>query len=128
MKTFFADTNIWLRLLIGDVPEQQAEAERQVKLAKVGKIRLVLCSEVVMEVVFVLDRFYGKSREEIARVLTLLLKTEYLDVPEREVLINTMELYGRTKLDWVDLLLYSRAKEAGAEVLTFDEELRGVGV
>ncbi len=124
MKTYWTDANIWLRLLLGDVLQQQAQAEKYVRQAQAGKIRLVLCGEVVMEVVFVLTKFYHLSRGEVADKLSLLLGTRYVDVPERDILLHALGLYARTKLDFVDVLLHARAQEHGAQVLTFDEALK----
>ena len=45
MKTFVVDTNIILRFLLNDIPKQTEEVKKQIKLAKEGKIELIIRHE-----------------------------------------------------------------------------------
>lgn len=43
MKTYFADTNIFLRFLLPEITWQKQEAEKYFKAAKENKIIIIIC-------------------------------------------------------------------------------------
>lgn len=125
MESYFVDTNFYLRILLNDVPSQAKIASDYLDKAKVGKVELIFQTEVLIEMTHVLRVRYEVERERIAQILLDLVNTPYITLPDRNVMLHVAVLYGRTKLDTVDLVLKVRAEQEGKKVLSFDKELSG---
>ena len=109
------DANVILRHLLRDVEEQSAQA------------RIIIAggafttTEVLAEVVYVLQGVYKVPRGRIAEALTALLGevlTEHADVVEK-----ALAIYASGSLDFVDCVLIARALILGDDVFTFDKKL-----
>jgi predicted nucleic acid-binding protein len=61
-ERLFIDTNVFLRYLTNDVPEQADAVERLLIQAMQGDVILVTNSLVIAEIVWALDSFYRVSR------------------------------------------------------------------
>lgn len=105
------DTNIILRFLRGDNEVQYTEARRLFEQATAGKIRLLLPSLVVAEVVWTLEGFYHTSRRYIAEVLEALFATPNVILFEPRVIPRATELFAAHAVDFVDAYLVSLAEE-----------------
>lgn len=109
------DANVILRHLLRDVEEQAAQA------------RIIIAggafttTEVLAEVVYVLQGVYKVPRGRIAEALTALLGevlTDHADVMEK-----ALAIYAARSLDYVDCVLIARALILGDDVFTFDKKL-----
>ena len=109
------DANVILRHLLRDVEEQSAQA------------RIIIAggafttTEVLAEVVYVLQGVYKVPRGRIAEALTALLGevlTDHADVMEK-----ALAIYASGSLDFVDCVLIARALILGDDVFTFDKKL-----
>ena len=109
------DANVILRHLLRDVEEQSAQA------------RIIIAggafttTEVLAEVVYVLQGVYKVPRGRIAEALTALLGevlTDHADVMEK-----ALAIYAARSLDFVDCVLIARALILGDDVFTFDKKL-----
>ncbi len=118
----YLDTNVVVRYLLGDVPALQKKAEEIFRSAENGEIRLTFNSVVVAELVFVLESYYKKSREDIVLPLKVLISQRWIQVPEREVLNNVWAMY-LSGLHFVDAYLLACAKINQGVVVSFDKEL-----
>lgn len=121
MKRLWVDANVLLRFLTGE-PEGLAErSARLMRRAEAGDVRLVLSPLVVAEIVWVLKSFYGHSYTEIARVVVPLLSADGVEVDQREVLIQAIELARDKNVDFLDAVLALQAVRNGETVCTFDK-------
>jgi predicted nucleic-acid-binding protein len=116
------DTNVILRLLIGDNQEQQKQALQWIKQAQLGDLHLTLPTIVVAETVFVLESFYEKQRHDIAGIMNDLLSNLWIDVPDRDVLLALWKYYA-SGLHFVDSFLIAWSKVQDIPVLSFDKKL-----
>ena len=73
------DTNVLVRYLVRD-DERQAESARALLESLTSERSGHVCREVAVELVWVLERAYGVSRERIATILQELVATESLVV------------------------------------------------
>lgn len=121
--TEILDTNVLVRFLIGDVPAQKALAEKWFAQAEKGQRNIIITALVIAEVIFVLESFYKKSRQEIAEAMEIFLSQRWLEVPEREMLLDSLGFYQQ-KHHFVDsyILAWSEVNHAG--VMTFDKALK----
>ncbi len=121
MKTLFLDTNIILRFLLRDVPDQ-FEIAKKVFVKQRGR-KVICLTEVIVEVVFVLEKVYGVPRREISELVLSFVQTAPVEIVNKKVIEWTLEQYGKTKLGYVDILLVGYAKMLGGEVVSFDKKL-----
>jgi len=124
VKILFADTNIFLRFLLGDIPSQAERAKRYFENAKKGKINLVVCQIVIFEIAFALEKLYSYSKKDIINSIKTIATMPYLKVEDKAVFLETLNLYGRKNIDFVDAFLFCKAKNQGGEVLSFDKDFR----
>src|SRR3989338_5298524 len=87
------DTNVVVRYLVGDVPEQQQQARLWFAEAEAGTRQITLLSVVLAESVFVLESFYQLTRERIAESLTVLVSQQWLRAVNRDVLLQALVWY-----------------------------------
>jgi predicted nucleic-acid-binding protein len=124
MQRKFVDANVLLQFLIRDDEGQFQKVSKEIAKAKAGSQKLVLVSEVIAEVVYVMMGVYQVSRLELASVLQDVVRSDYLEVPDRVELMQALTLFGSSSLDFVDVLLMARAKKAKADLLTYDKKVQ----
>jgi predicted nucleic-acid-binding protein len=110
------DANIILRCILND----------NVELANKAKFIIenndcFAPTEVLAEVVYVLQKVYGVSRCEIANLLSLSFR--YYATENEMLLKNSLTFYSQTKLDFVDCILASRYFVSGEKISTLDRKL-----
>lgn len=110
------DTNVVVRVLTRDDPEQTAAAERVMNTG-----RLWLAKTVLLEVAWVLRHTYGLDREAIADGLRTLLGYRRLQVEDRPAALRALAWYGEG-LDFADALHLASAGPA-ITFATFDRTL-----
>jgi predicted nucleic-acid-binding protein len=109
------DTNVVVRLLVGDHPHQTAVAQSCVAAGA------FLSLGVLMEAEWVMRTTYRFSRERIADGFADLFDLDCVQVEESELLRWGIERY-RAGADWSDLL-HLIAARAHAAFATFDRAL-----
>ncbi|MDZ7586728.1 MAG: PIN domain-containing protein [Patescibacteria group bacterium] len=124
MKIYYLDSNAVLRYFLADIVTQFKKVERYLFKAKAGKVEIRLCSEMIMEVEFVLRKFYGLPRKKIVKLLLGLIKSSYIEIDNKGEMLEVMDLFKEVNIDFVDILLFVRAKNKGAEVLSFDKDFK----
>ena len=116
------DTNVLVRYLVRD-DEEQAESVRALLESLTTERPGHVCREVVVELVWVLDRAYGVSRERIAMILQELVATEGLVVEAGHDVARAAFRYGAGGPGFSDLMVLAAAERAGARPLyTFDRK------
>lgn len=123
MKTYFADTNLFLRFILQDIQSQAQKAEDYLNQAKAEKIKIIYLVAVIIEMEVVLRKVYRQSKDKISEQLLALVQTPYLIVEDRGIWMNAFELFKKNNLDLLDIFIFAKAEVINAEVLTFDEKL-----
>lgn len=114
------DTNVVVRFLTDDDPEQSPRA-RTILAGLTRAAPGYLCREVMVEIVWVLERAYRYSRTEIAAALLALLEAEELQIEAADRVGLALDRYARGGPGFADQMILIAAAEAGAETLvTFD--------
>ena len=112
------DTNVVVRLLIGDDPQQTPIAE-QAFLAAIASGGVYLPDVVLAEVAWVL-RGYDLERATRYQLLERLVRTRGVVVDDIDAVIDALEQF-RLGGDLADQLILARAASSGAlPVLSFD--------
>ncbi len=117
------DTNTILRYLLQDEPTLSKRAGLFWDRVREGSVRVVLTEGVLMECVYVLQRFYKVPRNLISEKLTDLLSYKGLDDGKRELFRYSLGVYAQKSFDFVDCLLYAAEKQDLGTVFSFDEKL-----
>ena len=116
------DTNVLVRFLVQDDPDQSRIANAlidQLTDADTGFVS----SEVLVELVWVLERAYGYARAEIAAALDGLLTAIELVVEAADDVGQAVERYRTEGFGFADLMIAAAARRAGArELVTFDRK------
>jgi predicted nucleic-acid-binding protein len=112
-----ADANVVLRYLLND---DEAMARIACEVIEDSAIRIPI--EVLCEVVFVLQKVYRVSREEIATQLKTLARRANVTLARPNAILNALDFFAATNLDFVDCLLAGYAGE-GEQIVTFDNKL-----
>ncbi len=116
------DTNVLIRYLVND-DSQQAEVSRVLLAGLTSHQPGFVCREVVVELVWVLDRAYGFSRDHIATILEALIATEELHFEAADDVVRATHAYRRAGAGFSDQMILAAAKRVGANTLyTFDRQ------
>jgi predicted nucleic-acid-binding protein len=123
------DTNVLVRYLVqDDAPQAQIASDVIDGLSEADQG--FVGREVLIELVWVLERAYGFSRMEIANALDGLLAAIELVIENADDLGLAIELYRNDGFGFADMMIAAAARRAGArELVTFDRKaarLRGV--
>ena len=117
------DTNIILRCILGDVPEQRMSA---INLLKSDNSIHYLSNQALLECIYVLEVVEEMTRQEVVDLLTFFL-ARFCDhiVYDRNLTAIAFPLYlSHPKLSWADCALASEAELTHHEpLLTFDRKL-----
>jgi predicted nucleic acid-binding protein len=118
--TAFLDTNVLVRHITGDPPDQALKATRYLQQAD----QLLLPDLILAEVAYVLGSFYRMPRGEAADALRASLTFPAVRVTDRELLLRTIELYDSRRLDFADAYLVASAEGTGVNAIaSFDRDI-----
>ena len=112
-----ADTNILVRYLTGD------DAKAAAKATEIIRNGVEVIPETISEVLYVLTSkiLYAIPRPDAAKAIIALLDDISID---RETTIrNALNIFGETRLDYVDCLLIAEGLSADTEIVSFDRKL-----
>jgi predicted nucleic acid-binding protein len=115
--TAFIDSNILVRHLTGDPPDQ---ARRATELIGGGE-ELVLVDLVVAEVVYVLESVYDVDRERVAELVRAIVGFPAIAVADEVLLLRTLEIYEEYRVHFAESYLTACAELSGVGVVvSFD--------
>jgi predicted nucleic-acid-binding protein len=116
------DTNILVRYFTQDNLEQAQIVEQLIDSYATSFNSLFVNNIVMCELVWVLERGYKYSKEEVSKVIKQMLSTEEFAFENQELLWLALSQYNQNKLDFSDALIGELNKKFGcSETLTFDQ-------
>ncbi len=126
----FVDTNIIIRYLTQDDPDQAARAKQVLDQVAAGTLLVTTSETIIGELVFVLSspRLYDLPRDEIRYHLTAILSMRGLRVPHKRMYLRALELYATTpRLDFADALSIAHMERSKlTTILSFDTDFDGI--
>jgi len=130
MAQAYIDTNVLIRFLTADEPQHSPAAAALLAEAASGSVQLILTETTLAEVVWVLQRVYGRSRQQIAEALRGVIASDGIGGLDMETCVAAIDIYSRGSLDFTDSLLAARALVRGPKVIfSFDRDFdRVLGV
>lgn len=119
------DTNILVRYLTQDDPDQSKKAVREIEKGLSSGHMFYIADIVICELVWVLETAYGYDRRDIAPVLESILRTKQFVFANKDLLWHSLADYKTKKGDFADNLIGRTGHKAGcSETLTFDSGLK----
>jgi predicted nucleic acid-binding protein len=119
----FADTNLFLRYLTNDIPEQADAFERILRRAANQEVSLVTNSLVMAEIVWTLESFYRLSPDEAQAKILAILNTPGLDVVDGDILLQAILWHVEKSVDFIDAYNAAWMVSHGVKtVLTYDQK------
>lgn len=120
---FFADTNLFLRYLTNDIPDQADAFERLLKTAAAGGCQLVTSTLVLAEIVWTLESYYKMPKKDIRSKVLAILNTPGLEIAESEAILQAILWYVDKNVDFIDGFNAAWILEHGiTQVATFDRK------
>ena len=112
------DTNVVVRFLLRDIPDQAVKAIRLL-----DGTPCYLTDVVITEVIFVLEKIYASTRDDIGATIKGLIARQNL-ICNRDLITDVVDLYmRRSSLSIVDCYAAIEAKVSGNDLATFDKSL-----
>ena len=123
MKTWFVDTNVFLRFLTVDDRGQHERAVRLFEAAARGECRLVTGPPVLFELAWTLRAAYKTPRDRALEILSAVFATPGLALTDAPVVAQALSLAGATGSEFADAYVAAGSRAAGcAGVATFDRK------
>jgi predicted nucleic-acid-binding protein len=126
MTTYYTDTNVFLRFLLQDNDQLFQLSKRYFTRAAAGEITICVLSEIIPELVYVLEKIYSLSADEITKCIGSIIRTPYFQVEQRQAWMRSLELYQVVDADIVDIFLAVKANEGKVGVLSFDKDFKKI--
>jgi len=119
------DTNILVRYLTQDDPDQSRKAAHEIEKGLSAGHVFFIADIVMCELVWVLETAYGYDRREIVPVLENILRTKQFQFGNKDLLWKSLSDYQNKKGDFADHLIGRAGHKAGcSETITFDAGLK----
>jgi predicted nucleic-acid-binding protein len=113
----FVDSNVLVRHLTGDPPDQ---AKRATEFLRSGET-LILVDLVMAEVVYVLESVYEVERLRVAELMRAIVGFPGMVVADEGLLLRTLEIYEQHRTHFAESYLAASAELSGVGVVaSFD--------
>jgi predicted nucleic acid-binding protein len=127
MENKFVDTNIFLRYLTKDDPLKYERCREMFKKVLEGEITISTSGMVIAELIWTLLSYYKVSKAEVIEKVSIILGTESLFIPDKDVLIDALVLYARKNIDFIDAYNAVFMKYQGLrEIYSYDEDFGAI--
>ena len=120
----FLDTNIILRHITQDNPDQGTRAYRLLQQVETDSVEVTTCEAVILEAVYVLSSktLYNLPRQKIRDDLVGILSLRGLKLPHKRVYVRALDLYASSNLDFADAIIVAHMERQGIlEIVSFDQ-------
>ncbi len=119
---YLIDANVIIRFLVGDHPEHLEVSVKIFEKIERGELRVEILESVLMEVYFVMTKFYKLPKQEVIADLKKIIALPGV-VGEKIVLIETLHLVESKNIDFVDALICAKSTLYGYGKLSFDTDV-----
>ena len=127
MPKKFIDTNIFLRYLTKDDPSKYEKCREIFKKAIEGKIELATSGMVIAELIWTLLSYYKVPKADVIEKISIIVGTENLYIPDKDIIADTLVLYGRKNIDYIDAYNAVFMKHHGLnEIYSYDEDFDAI--
>ena len=126
-RVYTVDANVILRYLLRDDEALWQKAYAAIRAVNEGSVKLVCDPVILAEVVFVLGSIYRLTRQRIYELLGPLVKAEGFLIPNKDLYIRALELYGNSVSHFGDACACAMALDTSeGRLLSFDKKISNV--
>lgn len=121
---YFIDTNIFLRVLIGDDQNKLKECVKLLKLVKVNKIDAYTSTIVLIEIAWTLTSFYRFSKDKVIQAVKSIINLRGLKIIDNHNIPLSLELYQKYPVKYIDTLICSNKEIVSKEavIISYDKD------
>jgi len=127
MKKLFIDSNIFLRFLTRDDNSKYEKCRDIFKKAMEGEIVLTTSAMVIAELIWTLLSYYKVPKADVIEKVSIIVGTESLHIPEKDMIMDALVLYGRKNIDYIDAYNAVFMRHYGlSEIYSYDEDFEAI--
>lgn len=115
---YLVDANVVLRYILNDHPDLSVKASDIIENYKV-----IVVTEVMCEIVYVLQKVYNVPREEIKTKIYDLVDENLITLEKQDVIKQALSTYCKKNIDIVDAILWAYHAVENKNIFTFDNKL-----
>ena len=121
-KVYLIDTNIVLRYLLDDHKIHSEKVKAFLLQVSHGKRKVEIPAVVVVECIYVLEKFYTVPRNEIVESISRILNFTGIVNADRSEILEALIKYKSSNADIVDCILAAQSSPEKV-VVSFDKDL-----
>jgi predicted nucleic-acid-binding protein len=122
-KVYLIDTNVILRYLLNDRKRFSPKAKAFIQDIAKGLKKAELQSFVVVECVYVMEKFYEIPKNEIVDKLSRILNIKGIVTPDKSDILTALVKYEQSNADIVDCILAAKSSPQRV-IVSFDKDFR----
>lgn len=121
MPTVAADTNVLVRFLVRQPPDQYRRARALMEKVSGGQVEVRISAVVVGEIAAILHHVYGQPQAEVAGALLALVTARGVQLDEQAIVVAALERARDLRdIDFIDAYVAKNAAGDGLAVASFD--------
>ena len=127
MEIKFVDANIFLRYLTKDDPSKYESCRTLFKDAIESKIALATSGIVIAELIWTLLSYYKAPKAEVIEKISIIVATDKLFIPDKEIISDALLLYGIKNIDYIDAynVVLMRSHDLKS-IYSYDEDFNAI--
>ena len=122
-KVYLIDTNVILRYLLDDHKLFSPRAKAFMQGVAKGAKKAELPSVVVVECVYVMEKFYEIPKNEVVDRLSRILNIKGIDNPDKSEILDALVKYENSGADIVDCILAAKSSPQRV-IVSFDKDFK----
>ena len=127
MENKFVDTNVFLRYLAKDDLAKYERCREMFKKALEGEIVVSTSGMVIAELIWTLLSYYKVPKAEVIEKVSVIVGTENIFIPDKDVLADALVLYARKNIDFIDAYNTVFMRYHGLrEIYSYDEDFETI--
>lgn len=121
---YLLDANVIIRFLVGDNEDQLKQTIKYFKQIEECSLEVEILDSVIMEVYFVLTKFYKLDRISVIQDLKSILALDGVVNSDKVILYEALNIVENKNIDFVDALICAKSNLQGYGILSFDKDLK----
>lgn len=122
-KVYLIDTNVVLRYLLDDHEDFSPKAKAFMQDVAKGSIKAELPTVVLVECVYVMEKFYKIPKNEIIDTLSSILNIKGITNSAKSEILDALIKYEKSNADIVDCVLAAKSSPQRV-VVSFDKDFK----
>ena len=117
------DANVIIRFFVREENTLYAKSVEIIERVEKGELKVEILSEVLMEVLFIMAKYYKVPLRDIIEDLKIILRLQGVVNENKYILINSLDMMLEKNIDYVDALICSKSKLQGYGKISFDKDV-----